>query len=342
MLLLRGKIAGPRKILVIRVDHIGDVINSTVVIKPLRKNFPHAKIDFLAPAWGMDIVKNNYSLNNVFEFTSAWFTRTPKTFFDNIRSFFRMVRIIRNGRYDVCIDLRGDVRHIFASFIAGVPVRISYGITGCGFLLTHIMPYKKGIHETMKNILLLEPLGIKGGERRLELIFPERDGMSAKVLLQKFGVRGKYAVFHVTPGHDNKRWDMEKFTEVMEYLRTYHGITSVLVGSSDNEKEAMEFARGTACRVPAISFVDIVGKTRLGELYNILKDAALFVGIDSAPAHLAAAAGIPVILLFSEVNDPAEWAPEGANVNVIYPAPGEKLADIPAHRVCELVLDSCK
>ncbi|MFH1664555.1 MAG: glycosyltransferase family 9 protein, partial [Candidatus Omnitrophota bacterium] len=77
--------------------------------------------------------------------------------------------------------------------------------------------------------------------------------------------------------------------------------------------------------------------TNIGTLGAILEKASLFVGVDSGPAHISAAAGIPTIVLFSGANDPAQWAPRGKNVRVIFPGLGNDLSHISTEEVCGVV-----
>ncbi len=220
------------------------------------------------------------------------------------------MRVIKNGRYDVAIDLRGDARHILAIFLAGVKRRISYGITGAGFLLTHEVPYEGIKHETERNVDLLSVLGIRNVHLSgVKLSFSGRNKDNTEGLLRKSGLSGPFVVIHPIPGHVGKKWDNRAFAGVIRFLKREKGLLSVLVGSAadiDEIKEIISLAE--------VEAVNMAGKTTIGTLGGVISGALLFVGVDSGPAHIAAALGVPAIILFSGVNDPRKWAPRGKKV----------------------------
>ncbi|MCK5451714.1 MAG: glycosyltransferase family 9 protein, partial [Candidatus Omnitrophica bacterium] len=262
------------KILVIRVDHIGDVITATSVIEPLRKKYPKAILDFMVPSNVNDILKNDPYLDNVLIFDPPWFNRKKNGVMSWLRGIKKMVSVIKKGRYDAVIDLRGDFRHIAAMTVAGVKDRISYGITGGGFLLSRRVSYKKEGHEIDKNIELLRPLGIECPFPKVKLVFSAQDKEKIDQLRDKLNFGDKYAVLHVIPGHSSKIWNKEKFGKVAEYIFSKKNLKPVFIGSesdSDHIKEILE-------RTESSEIIDVSGKTSLGMLGYLLNDAFLFVG----------------------------------------------------------------
>ena len=320
------------RILVVRGDHIGDVVSATVVLEPLRRAFPEARIDFLAPSWAADILTNNPFFDDIVRFDPPWFDRRGGGLIAQLKGVIRMSGLMKRGGYDLVIDLRGDVRHILAAFLAGVKGRIGYGITGGGFLLTERVPYDGIMHETERNMALLRPLGIEEPPREIKLYFPESEKRKGALFGEKTGKTGPYAVLHVVPGHPAKNWSDDGFAHVARYLRDHKKLVPVAVGSaSDNfriRRISDKAGRG---------IVNLAGKTSLGELACLLKEADLFVGIDSGPSHLAAAAGTPSVILFSGVNDPGQWAPGGRNTRIVYPGKGKDLSSIGPEEACRVI-----
>ncbi|MGB3057441.1 MAG: glycosyltransferase family 9 protein, partial [Candidatus Omnitrophota bacterium] len=320
------------RILMIRCDHIGDVLSATVILEPLRKAFPGAVIDFMAPSWAAEVLENNPYINNVIKFDPPWFDRRSRGFLRSFKGLKDMIRLVKRGKYDVVVDLRGDARHIMAAFLAGVKYRLGYGITGGAFMLTHRVPYKGVMHETERNMALLRPLGIDVPPPGVKLYFSDEDGKKADHLMQESEIEGKYAVFHTVPGHYTKKWYAANFVRVMRYIHDTKGLTPVIVGSEGDKgviKKIMDVAD--------TKVIDISGKTSLPVLAQVMSRASLFVGVDSAPAHIAAAVGTPTIILFSGVNDPSQWAPKGGNVKVVYPGEGERLSMVEPDEVCRII-----
>lgn len=321
-------IPSPGSLLVIRIDHIGDVVMATSVLAPLRKAFPQARIDLMVPSWAQCLLSDEASISGLKVFDAPWFRRARHGLWDGIRGFWDMVRIIKRGEYDAVVDLRGDARHILASFLAGVKYRISYGITGLGFLLTHEVPYDENAHEIDKNAALLGPLGIRCEEAQVRLVSSKESDLEAENIRKKGGIDRPYAVLHMVSGRKEKNWTPEGFAGVIDYLQTQKKLLPVIVGS----KEDSVYIKGVARKTPQ-KVIDLSGKVNLNVLGPLMKNAEIFIGLDSAPAHIAAVSGVQTIILFSGVNDPARWAPRGENVRVIYPGEGKSLDTIAPEEV---------
>jgi ADP-heptose:LPS heptosyltransferase len=320
------------KILVIRADHIGDVIMATAVFEPLKKAFPLAQIDLMAPSWAADVLRGEPLINNVISFDAPWFNRKGSGFWGGIRGFFNMVSLIKQDKYDIVIDLRGDARHILAAFVAGVRRRISYGITGLGFLLSDKVPYGENTHEIDRNMALLGPLGIKCEEARPRLIFPKESELEAENIRKREGIDSPYAVLHVTAGRKEKNWTPEGFAGVIDHIAAEKKLLPVIIGTNEDCVYVKEVTEKTSQKV-----IDLSGKVGLGVLGPLCGGASLFVGLDSGPSHIAAATGVPCIILFSGVNDPAQWAPRGENVRVVCPGEGKSLGEVGVREVIGLI-----
>jgi len=311
------------RILVVRTDHVGDVIFATAVFAPLRRAFPASEIDLMAPGWAMGVLKGNPHISNIIRFDPPWFDRNSSGLKAGIRGFFELVSMLKKGRYDVFIDLRGDARHIMAAFLAGIKRRISYGITGCGFLLTDMVPYGDVMHEARRNTALLGPLGIDGDSSCVELHFSEEDISKVSRIKKDAGVEKPYAVVHIVPGHPSKDWSLFSFIRVLRYLKEKKGLMPVMIGSGKDRLRVKDAVLNSG-----LDAVDLSGKTTLSELGPLCAGASIFVGLDSGPSHIAAYTGTPTIMIFSGINDPAQWAPRGDNVRVVYPGKGKDLSAV--------------
>ena len=311
-----------KKILVIRFDHIGDIIASTVVLEPLREKFPDAEIDFMVPYWVSDILRENPFIDNLIKFDSPWFSRKKQGLIAHLKVLAGMARLIRHGRYNIAIDLRGDARHITAMFMGRAKYRIGYGISGMGFLLNKQVPYKELTHETDRSMELLEPLGVGDGDAKVQLYLSNEDKNNAEDLKIRYDIRTPYIIIHPVPGHVSKEWNKVGFAEVARYANK-KGLCSVFIGAQSDKDTIKDIAKAYDSEV-----IDLSGKTTLGVLGGIIKEAEMFVGVDSGPAHMAAALGVPTVILFSGANNPDEWAPRGNNVDIIYPGEKNSLSDI--------------
>ncbi|KJJ84469.1 glycosyl transferase family protein [Candidatus Omnitrophus magneticus] len=325
-----------KNILVIRIDHIGDVINASIVLEPIRKTFPFARIDFLAPSWAYSIVEHNPFIDKVIKFVPPWFSRPSRGIFAQIKGVAALSKIIKVGGYDAVIDLRGDFRHILAMFIVRVQCRVGYGITGGKALLTNSPEYRDIIlHESIRNLELLKSIGVSAPSAELKLYFSQTAENNAKQILRDFNIFKKYIVFHMFPGHESKVWEFEKFFTVMKHVWEQKKLIPVIIGGREDREKIEALIQKSSLNIPRI--VNLAGMAGLGEVYYILRGADIFIGVDSAPAHLSAIAGAKTIVLFSGINEPRQWAPRASNVKIVFPGSGKSLANISAKDVCGVI-----
>src|SRR5579859_7267904 len=142
-----------RKVLLIRLDHLGDGIFATPALEKAREVFPRARLTLLAGPWMAPLLKPGLWVDEVKSFPAPWFERPPKRF--KWKPFREILRWIRKEKFEVGIDFRGDLRHLLWMALAGIPVRVGYGGTGGGFLLTHEAPLNGIRHEVESNLELL-------------------------------------------------------------------------------------------------------------------------------------------------------------------------------------------
>jgi ADP-heptose:LPS heptosyltransferase len=323
---------GTGKILLLRLDHIGDVVMSSSVLTPLRENFPDSRIDMLLPGVSAELLQRHNALDSVLVFDAPWFKRGPEKAFFPIKKVLELAGIIRDGGYDIVVDLRGDLRHIAAMALSGTPRRIGYGITGGGFFLTDCPVYERELHEAQLDLRLLSPLGIRKSGAKPEFALSEDHIRQARDIKQRKGVFGDYAVIHPVPGDNDKSWSAENFAEITRYLRDIKRFLPVFVGTAGDID--------TVHRITATcggGTVNLAGELSLGGSAAVISEAALFVGVDSGPAHIAGAASVPSVVLFSGTNESRRWAPRGKNVVTVSAGEGREMSLLTPDRVCSCI-----
>ncbi len=302
-----------KKILVIRLDHIGDLLAATPVFRIIKENYPNAKLDVLIAKYNKDIVRNNPFIDEIIAYDTPWFKRKNKRLIKP-REFIKYVIALHKQHYDVGIDLRGDLRHIMLMWLAGIKYKIGYGITGGGFLLDKEVSFQQGVHEVQHNLDLLKAIGLEATRRKNEFFIPDEDKNFAEGLYTEKGLSNKDFVvcIHPSAGYLSKKWLGKKWSEVIFRLNKELNAKVIIVGAKgekalcDNMKE-----------ISSVKVIDVVGKTKLGQLAALLKKANLFIGTDSGPSHIASAMSTPCVILYSGTNDPAQWAPLGKKIFII-------------------------
>jgi len=153
-------VAPPRRILIVQLDHLGDAVLTSPLITQLRAAYPAASIDVLASPTNHEVFEANPLVDHVRIAERTWFERSPSRR-GLAREVWRLGRSLRAARYDLGIDVRGDVLSILVLALGGVSRRVGFAMGGGAFLLTDVAGWTAGRHEVRSRLALLEPLGIE-------------------------------------------------------------------------------------------------------------------------------------------------------------------------------------
>ena len=300
-----------KKIAVLRLDHLGDVLLALPFLESLQRQLPQAPVDFYLGPWAEGLKELFPVPVNVKLFAAPWFDRSGPLM-GSAEGVRALSNSLREGGYDAVIDLRGDFRHIRAMKRAGIPVRVGQGITGGRFWLTHPLEYRPGLHEIDRNLDVLAQMGLQtqGSSAFPRLLSRPQDEKAAEEAMSSHEVRRPFIAIHATCQASAKRWNEERWRSLVERLPADKDI--VVTGSAGEREEAEKIFGPAGKRV-----IFAMGTLSLPGLAAFLKKASLFIGVDSAPAHIAAAMGTPVLSLFSGTNLTAQWGPRGRRVTLL-------------------------
>jgi len=304
-------------ILIIRLDHIGDIIYSTVVLENIKNTYPQAKITFLTSGAGKEIIENNPNVDNLIIFNAPWFNRKEKKIFV-LGDFFKLVDELKEYNFDLGFDLRGDFRHILLMLLSGVKLRIGFGITGGGFLLNKKVSYKKNLHPIEHNLDLLRSININVITYIPRIFIKKEAETQIYKLLKYYDFKeGDFTVIiHSQAGNPSKNWPKEKFAELLNQIYKKYKARIILTGSQDDR-----LANAEIINLSRVQALNLSGEINLQELFALINQSNLFVGIDSGPSHIASLTKKPVIILYSGTNISREWAPKSSNVVIIQKKP---------------------
>jgi len=156
----RRFVATPRRILIVQLDHLGDAVLTSPLISQLRAAYPEASIDVLASPTNHEVFEANPLVDRVRIAERTWFERSPSRR-GLVREVWRLGRSLREERYDLGVDVRGDVLSILVLALGGVARRVGFAMGGGAFLLTDVADWTAGRHEVRSRLALLKPLGIE-------------------------------------------------------------------------------------------------------------------------------------------------------------------------------------
>ncbi len=291
----------PSRILVIRPDHIGDVLFTTPALRALHSAAPDAHITYMVGPWAYEIVKDNPYLDEIMICTFPGFTRRPKKHpLQPYMVLWRYARSLRGKSFDLALVLRFD--HWWGAMLAywsGVPQRIGYALPEMSPFLTRAVPYVGGRHEVEQNMHLVRTaLGDDiASPGPLEFEPAPEDVKSALNLLPAENGDQRYLCLHPGAGSPVKLWRSEYFAQAADTLVNRYGLQVIISGSAD-DRSLVEDIAGRMESNPIV----IAGQTSLGELAAIMSRCELVVGVDSGPLHLAVSQGVPTVHLFGPVD----------------------------------------
>lgn len=283
-------------ILLIRPDHLGDMLFLTPALRGLRQALPGARLVLLAGPWSAGVVDGNQDIDEVVSCAFPGFERTPK---GNALAPYRLLLKTAGelrGQFDTAVVLRFD--HWWGAWLAaaaGIPRRIGYDLPETSPFLTEALPYRPGRHEVQQNATLLEALapGVEAGLGSTQVAVRPEDRVWAAERLGQLG-RPRVAI-HAGAGAAVKQWPVEYWAAVAQDL-VQAGALIVLTGGPGERGLAATVAE--KMQAPAL---DLGGQTTLGQLAAIYQQCDLVLGSDSGPLHLAVAVGVPTVHLYGPV-----------------------------------------
>lgn len=316
------------RVLVFRALQLGDLLCSLPALRALRRALPQAHVALLSLPWARDFVARYPAYVDEFiEFPG--YPDLPEREPDHAE-LPRFVTRMQERQFDLTIQMHGSGGIVNAMLEA-------FGAKGnAGYCEPHdstadrgrFLPYPSDVHEIHRHLKLMEFLGAPAASDALE--FPLRDQDYAELLIHPEATQlraGNYVCLHAGARYMTRRWPVERLARVGDHFAS-QGFAAVLTGSA-SERTLTE-AVAAAMRSPC---VNLAGKTTLGAAGALLSGARLVITNDTGMSHLAAAVGVPSVVVVLS-SDASRWAPLQAARHAAI------LADVPCrpceHRICPI------
>ena len=303
------------RILVIRPDHIGDVLLITPALRLLREAFPESEITVLVGPWSEAVLANSPHVDRVLTCRFPGFDRSQRR--QGMRAYQQLrqdAERLRGEGYQLALNLREDFwwGAALAAF-AGIPYVWGFDVPECAPFLTHSQPLQDDEHQAASNLRLAQAVAALGVEvenddTQLQFDFTPDDEQRAEMLLRNAGLPDAAALIAIHPGSGApvKNWAAAGWHAVGSVLAHDPDVHFLVTAGPAERALAEEVAAG----LPRDRSV-VIDQASLGELAALYARCALVLGPDSGPLHLAVAVGTPSVTLYG-ASDPVCFGPWGS------------------------------
>lgn len=298
-----------KSILILKMRNIGDVLLTVPTIRAIRDTFPNAYIAALVNKGTEDMLTGNPLLDDVIVYNRKIKRMSP---LNKLRSEARFVKRLRSGHFNMTIDLTGGDRPAIYSYLSGARYRIGWNQKGKGFLgkphlYTHLidMPDNR-CHVVLKDLSLVKHFGMDTNDLAVNMFLSEEDKSHIDETLSRYGLSSDpFIHIHPTSRWFFKCWTDEFMAKIIDFFECKIG-KKVVVTSGPSKKE-IDKIKNIIKNVKSKP-INLAGSLTLKELAVVSQRATLFFGVDSAPMHIAAAVGTPVVALFGP-SGAFNWGP---------------------------------
>lgn len=293
-------LSGVRKILVVKLRHLGDVLLTTPVFTNLMQSIQRVQIDAFVYEEAKPMLEGHPAIHSLICYDRRW---KKLGLFQRLAKEWRLLMMIRRNRYDLVINLTEGDRGALAAKISGAKIRVGFTPKGRWQkkLYTHVVKHCPGVRHTVeRNLDALRRIGIFPEETGRELQF-HIGSLAAESMQQRLG-SSPFVLIHPTSRWRFKCWSIEKMRSLVSHL-LQRGKKIILTSGPDPiEIEMVEaIAKGFDVEVFA-------GKITLKEFGALINLSEVLICVDSVPLHLASALKRPVVALFGPTSD-ATWGP---------------------------------
>lgn len=291
-----------KKILVIKLGGLGDLILVVPSLRALRERFHTSKISLL-------IDSNFKSL-----FVDCPYIDELILFERKKDSFLRLLSDLKQKKFDISIDLKNNNFTHLISYLAKIPSRYGFSKGAMRFLLSYPEKLSKDLIEepVEQQFRILKKLGILIFNNSLELWPSQQDTDSINNILNEKGVSGKDRMVGLVIGASKewqtKNWPIEKLSKLSERL-VREDLNVILLGTDYFKKNVDNFPKDKR-------IINFIGQTNLGQLVSLIKRLDILVTPDTAPMHIAAAVGTKIIALFGPT-DPKKHIPPSKDISIL-------------------------
>ena len=328
------------RILLIRPDHLGDLVMTTPVLQALRSALPDAHITLLVGPWSRDVVVRHPAIDQLMTCPFPGFQRASQGVLEPYKLLFELADQLKRGEYDLAINLRPDFWWGAALiYLAGIPQRIGYALQPAIPFLTRTLPFPPAEHATLSNLRLTsaalqslgkqalsEPLVPEHYPLRFDTTSDESTWVAHRLQTAGLTPEAPIIVIHPGTGGPVKLWRNEAWASIADALTTTTLLPQpahIVLTGSPKERPLLEQIAWAMTSSPLL-----ITDATVGQLAALLGRAQLVLGVDNGPLHLAITQDTPTIRMYGPT-DSHIFGPWGSPARHIVIASDQKCATCP-------------
>jgi ADP-heptose:LPS heptosyltransferase len=296
----------PRRVLILCLDNLGDLVFASALAPPLRTHFPAAHLALWCKAYTKPVGMMFPAVNQVYAADPFW-DRSPLRGKGKLVPYLRTLFAVRRDRYDTAIVVSSHWRVAATAVAAGLPVRIGREHRRNRRFLTDVLPPEDRTRLAVRDLgRLLGPLGIRDVPRNYRLD-PGSLAERHRRLASRVGVE-RVAAVNPFAGSQDKCLPVTEWIRVATALPAV-GLRPLWLGSA-RELATVRSAAGSTSPARWL-FADEIGDDSIEDMTALITLSAIYLGHDSGPLHIASALGTPAVGVYRGIADPRRTGPHG-------------------------------
>lgn len=293
------------KILIIRLDEIGDMVLMTPFLREFKRNFPNAEITLLVKPQVYNLVELCPYVNKVLTFNR--YTGRFAFLINIFKAYIFAVKYLQKEKFDLVVLPRWDTDAYGASYLAyfskakksvaySEKVSPNKAMQNKGFdkFFTDVIKDTKHLHEVERNLDVIRFLGGTVNDSSIESYIENKDN-----LITSEHSKNLQFVISTSTSSIDKEWNIENYKQIINKLKDKFNIDITLIGNGERAEKQAKFLEQN-CDIKN----NLINKTTLRESQAILKNADIYLGGDTGPTHLAASVGTRGIALYGQSYTP--------------------------------------
>ena len=303
----------PKRILIVKLSAIGDVLMATPVAAAVRKAYPDSYIAWVVERKSADVVIGNPFIDEVIIWERGKVKGKLANILHSLKSFISLGKRMRAQKFDVALDCQGLMRSAIVCLFSGSKKMVGFTDADEGAALFYndkFAPQTLDINAQQRNLDLLQKIDINSSDRAMFMPLEEDDEKFAQRFFEESNISEK-KVIALLPATTwvNKHWTKSGWSELIDHIYLKYGAVSLIFGSPADLPLVKEIASNTKYH-PIIA----AGKTNLKQAGALLKRCDAVVGVDTGLLHMAIALNKPTVGIFGATlwqhlmkNDNCRW-----------------------------------